>query len=252
MATIAVGGLSAFVAGCGAKAYETRMEETIEDLELQNKFVLLQPNETIVNAPESKLAKLSLRLPVIMPASRTAAPTLLTEGCAMPEDQNQPMPDARLKPPVPLPDIPGFQVSMEKFIPTGAGNRPCYMFVGLTKVTPNEAAAARQQVLEQLKTRLASTTEPNPAQNVAWQPESILTPKAGAPALPYQKLEVECRQLFEVRGNQANEVPGVFQLLTLETAGHQIYLGWRLPSSAYDRQNFLDAARAAAGTVRIG
>jgi hypothetical protein len=36
---LAAAGLSSFVAGCGVSDYETRMEETIEDLTLQNRFV---------------------------------------------------------------------------------------------------------------------------------------------------------------------------------------------------------------------
>lgn len=256
LGAFAAAGASALAAGCGVSEYETRMNETIKDLELSNKFVRLLPVATVVNGPDLKQPQVTMRLPILLPISRTATPVLLTEGCATPEDGNKVMPVERLKPPAPLPDIPGFQISMERFLPTSAGNRPCYMYVGVQKATPGEAATIRQQVLDQLKMRMGPT-QPAVANAAAWQKIMVPVPKLRAsdetapPPVAVNLIDLECLQLFEVRGNVANEVTGIFQLMALEQAGHQVFLGWRIPSSAYDRQEFIDAAKAAAGTVKI-
>lgn len=256
LGAFAAAGASAFAAGCGVSEYEARMNATIEDLELSNKFVRLMPAATVLNGPELKQPQVSMRLPILIVPSRTAPPVLLTEGCATPEDGNKVMPPERLKPPAPLPDIPGFQVSLEKFLATAGGNRPCYLYVGVQKATPSEAAAARQQVLDQLKMRMGPN-QPAVANGAAWQKIMAPSPKlrssdpVAPPPVAVNLLEIECLQLFEVRGNVANEITGLFQLMAIESAGYQVFLGWRIPSNAFDRQEFLDAAKAAVGTVKI-
>jgi hypothetical protein len=250
LTTLAAAGLGTLAAGCGVAEYEARMEDTIEDLKLQNQFVLLKPEPTILNGPGEATATVMMRLPYMLLPYRGATPLLLIEGCTMPENQNEPLPVDRLKPPEPLPQIPGFQVSLEQYVPTGAGVRPCYLYVGLEKADKAAAAATRQKLLDEFKTKVGPT-EPRAVENVAWQRMSLETPMPGAPKVTIDQLVLECTQLFWVRGNTPSPVAGQLTLMTYEAAGHLVVLGWRIPTSAKEFATFNAVTKAAAGTLTV-
>ena len=154
-------------------------------------------------------------------------------------------------PPAPLPEIPGYQSTLENFVASSVGFRACYFYAGVEKADPATADAKRKALLQTLKANLTAASQPDVAATVNWQDVQVTTPVPGAPKRPFRQLDVECRQLFEVRGNAPNEVVGSYRLLACELYGHQIFLGWRIPTTATVCQSFLDDAIAAAGTLTV-
>lgn len=258
LASLAAAGLSSFVAGCGVSEYETRMEESLDELSLQNRFVNLRPDALTLNDPDSGLGiTVTMRLPKMLFPNPNAPPIFLRNKSPKPENVNEDMPDDRLKPPAPLPAIPGYQTSIESYVPSSVGFRACYFYAGIEKVDPAMPAKARRDALEKsLQASLTAGNQTDAAQQATWREVQVTTPNPGEAARKFYQLEVNCRQLFEVRGNVANEVIGAYMLLAYETnsretPGYQIFLGWRIPAAAFARQSYLDSAIAAAGTLMV-
>lgn len=228
------------------------MEETIDDLKLQNRFVNLLPDATPLNGQASTVGVLaSIRLPKLLSRNGNAQPLLIEEGAAKPENDKEQMPIERLMPPPPLPTIPGFQLCVEGAAPSTVGLRTCYFYAGIERADVAAAKATRDAVLTKLKADLTAKVMTEIAKNCEWIDVTVTSPVPGAPKRTFRQLDVNCPQLFEVRGNTANETNGAFRLLAYETLGHQIFLGWRVPQPAYAYQSFMDSTIAAAGTLTV-
>lgn len=254
LASLAAAGIGSIVAGCGVSDYETRMEATIEDLELQSRFAGLRPEPDQVSDPEAAVGVvIALRLPrLLSPIPSVNAPlVLLKTGSGKPDRPDEPMPPERLLPPAPLPEIPGYQSTLENFVATSVGFRACYFYAGVEKADPATADAKRKALLQTVKANLTAAGQPDVAATANWNDVQVATPVPGAPKRLFRQLDVVCRQLFEVRGNVANEVIGSYRLLACELYGHQIFLGWRIPTTAFVCQSYLDNAIAAAGTLTV-
>ncbi len=252
LASLAAAGLSSFVAGCGVSDYETRMEETIEDLTLQNRFVNLLPDATPLNSQTSTVGVLAtIRLPKLLSRNGNAQPLLIEEGAAKPENDKEQMPIERLMPPGQLPTIPGFQLCVEGPAPSTVGLRTCYFYAGIERADAATAKATRDALLTKLKADLTAKVMAEVAKNAEWIDVAVTSPVPGAPKRTFKQLDVSCQQLFEVRGNVATETAGTFRLLSYETLGHQILLGWRVPQMAFGYQSFMDSTIAAAGTLTV-
>ena len=229
--------------GCGTAEYESRLEQTIEDLKLQNQFVKLRP--AFAMNPQSTNLLVTLRVPI-----QFEDMLLLTEGSAVPGQANEVMPDSRLKPPPPLVGIPGYQVTLEQFGATSAGRRSMYFYLGVERIDPSTGGAAgmREAYLTALNSAIQG--KPNAPINLAWKSKALPTPQPGVTKNVYE-LQVDIAQLFEVQGNQPSEIPGTFLLQAHEVLGHQVFLGWRIPKASLNYSTFLDAVRAAAGTISV-
>lgn len=252
LASLAAAGLSSLVAGCGVNEYETRMKETIEDLELQNRFVNLLPGTTPLNSQTSTVGVIAtIRLPKLLSRNGNAQPLLIEEGAAKPENDKEQMPIERLMPPGPLPTIPGFQLCVEGPAPSSVGLRTCYFYAGIERADAAAAKATRDALLTKLKADLTAKVMTEIAKNCEWVDVTVTSPVPDAPKRTFKQLDVNCQQLFEVRGNVATETAGSFRLLSYETLGHQILLGWRVPQLAFAYQSFMDSTIAAAGTLSV-
>lgn len=252
LASLAAAGLSSLVAGCGVNEYETRMKETIEDLELQNRFVNLLPGTTPLNSQTSTVGVIvTIRLPKLLSRNGNAQPLLIEEGAAKPENDKEQMPIERLMPPGPLPTIPGFQLCVEGPAPSSVGLRTCYFYAGIERADAAAAKATRDALLTKLKADLTAKVMTEIAKNCEWVDVTVTSPVPDAPKRTFKQLDVSCQQLFEVRGNVATETAGSFRLLSYETLGHQILLGWRVPQLAFAYQSFMDSTIAAAGTLSV-
>ncbi|MBA4017723.1 MAG: hypothetical protein C0483_11165 [Pirellula sp.] len=252
LASLAAAGLSSFVAGCGVSEYETRMDETIKNLALENRFVNLLPEATPLNSQTSTVGVVAtIRLPKMIGRNGNAQPLLIEEGAAKPEKADEQMPIERLMPPGPLPTIPGFQVCVEAPAPSTVGLRTCYFYAGIERADAATAKATRDALLTKLKADLTAKVMAEIANSSAWVDVQVTSPAPGAPKRTFKQLDVTCQQLFEVRGNAASTTAGTFRLLAYETLGHQIFLGWRVPQLALEYQKFMDSTDSAAGTLTV-
>ena len=229
-------------AGCGVGDYESRMEQSIDRLKLENQFVTLRPPFAI--NPQSPNLVVTMRVPTLFQNL-----VVLSDGAALPDNPNEPMPDARLKPPPPLVAPPCYQVTLEQFGMSGAGQRPFYFYLGVVPVaSKEEATTVRNKYAGDLE--LAVQGKVGAPAAVAWRLKNLPTPKASV-TRPVWELQVDMTQLFEVKGNIASEIPGTLLLQAIEVPGHQVFIGWRVCSASLDYKQLLESARAAAGTIEV-
>lgn len=258
----AVLGLFVVVAGCGVESYETRMNATIDDLKHENRFIGLAPAYTKLIAPgKESLVAISPRLKVPVQPALFAA---YTAESANPENLNMQIPENRVLPPAPLPAVPGYQETFEQFVTSGSGIRPWYLYVGVIRHEPGSGggAATLQAILDQVRANeieaaTKAGTAPPEQSAYAWTDRTIMSAKKGAPARVWKTLDFEGPQLFYVRGNEPNDVNGIYRIMVLDVPAkapvgdHQIFLVWRFVRTVNEMQRLNDLMNACVGTLEI-
>lgn len=266
--------------GCGADAYEARMKDTIEELKHENKFVGLSPKfmgltfvpppnvtlppEQVVDiAPRIRLPDRPRKFPEVAYRPDSEDPDKLGQ------DPPAVIPENRVFPPHPMPQILGFQMEFEQMVTTSVGTRPWHLYVGVQKHprgTPNQTAAYVATIIDTLKAEVVKENEADlaagipPAPEMAepeWRDVTFTPAKRGATAYTWKVLEINRPQLFYVQGNIPTKVPGIMRMMVLDVPGgktnpdHTVTLMWRYPANAGAAAEIKDLITASMGTFEV-
>lgn len=261
--------------GCGTDAYEARMKDTIDDLKHDNKFIgvdkvftaLVVPPAAGVAVPPESVVEIAPRIKLPERPRKFAA--AYKADSPNPDNAGERIPENRVFPPLPLPQIPGFQEEFEQLVSTTVGTRPWHLYVGVVrypKGVPGGTAGYVASVIDTLKADIAkedaaevaagltpfvNTTEP------AWRDVTFLAARRGATPYTWKVLEINRPQLFYVQGNLPTKVPGICRLMVLDVpakapnADHQVVLMWRYPAQAAAAKEINDLITASMGTFEI-
>lgn len=266
--------------GCGVGAYEERMKETIDDLKHENKFVGLNsqfvglifvppPDAPLPPEQQVEIAP-RIRLPDRPQKFSNVAYRPDSQDPEKPnQDPPQRIPEDRVFPPFPLPQIPGFQMEFEQMVRTTAGTRPWHFYVGVQKQprgSSNQSAAYFEGILNTLKADIAKQNEADVAAGVPpvgetsepeWRDVTFLAAKRGAVPYTWKVLDIDRPQMFHVQGSIPTRVDGICRLMVLNVPGkgavpeHTVTLMWRYPKNAQAAAEIKDLINASMGTFEI-
>lgn len=266
--------------GCGVEAYEERMKGTIDDLKHENKFVGLSPKfmgltyvppptvtlppEQVVDvAPRIRLPDRPRKFPDIAYRPDSEDPDKIGQ------DPPAIIPENRVYPPHPLPQILGFQMEFEQMVTTSVGTRPWHLYVGVQRHprnTPGQTMAYIATIIDTLKAEVVKEDEADLAAGVPpsppldepeWRDVTFLPAKRGATPFTWKVLEINRPQLFYVQGNIPTKVPGIMRMMVLDVPGkggnpdHTVTLMWRYPANAGAAAEIKDLIAASMGTFEI-
>jgi hypothetical protein len=221
--------------GCGTAEYEAKLEQTVKRLKIENRFVGLDTEETLIAALKNEQgtgAKISIRKPTFFAGSA------FTTDTADRLNPGQPMKPERVKPPQ-LPEYPGFQFSYEQRQMT-RGFGMAYAYFGAQATDP----AVAEKIAADLAAAYPEATPPT------WNTVQIDTPDGGS--TPWKTISVSGPNVFWSDGGvQADNLPGTLVLWLREERGYQVLLGLRGSDSGIDLVELKRLMAAAAGTVRI-
>jgi hypothetical protein len=272
---VALLGLSAAV-GCGVDAYEARMKDTIEELKHENKFVGLSPKfMALTFVPPPGVTLPPEQVVEIAPRMRLPdRPRKFPEFAYRPDSQNpdnpgERIPENRVYPPAPLPQILGFQMEFEQMVTTSIGTRPWHLYIGVQRHprgTPGQTAAYVATIIDTLKAEiakedaadLAAGIPPPPAMTeLEWRDVTFLAARRGATPYTWKVLDINRPQWFYVQGNIPTKVPGIARMMVLDVPGksgasdHTVTLMWRYPANAGAAAEIKDLITASMGTFEI-
>jgi hypothetical protein len=230
------------VVGCGTAEYETKLDQAVRRLRIENKFVGIDVKETLIAAIKNEQgtgAKISIRKP-----SYFGGPAF-TEGAADPRQPSQPLKPERVKPPQ-LTNFPGFQFSYEQKSQT-RGFGIAYLYFG---AQPADSGAA-DRVLADLQAANAA----NPAAAPENAPQTWVTVQADTPdggSTPWKMISLTGSNVFWIEGNpQADHLAGTFIVWMREQQGFQVFVGLRVSTMGVDLEPLKKLVTASLGTVRV-
>jgi len=272
----APGSLAAFLVaccvGCGVESYESRMNETIAELKHSNKFIGLDKKFTKLIAPGNEAAvaivpKIKLPVQPSMLANNDPDPfTAYSPASADPLNPKEAIPSNRIFPPPPLPEVPGYQMSFEKYVATTSSNRVWHLYVGVVRHEPNSGGslALTAKILDHAKAengKIDTNKEPKQDESeLVWRDVSVVSARPEAPARVWKVLDINRFQSFYVNGsNILTDQPGTCRFMVLDVPGpakspvgdHQVVLIWRYSKNTIERQRIENLMTASVGTLEI-
>jgi len=253
------------LAGCGIEPYETRMKETLKELDHGNKFIGLSKTYTKLVFPANE-ATVQIAPRIKLPDAPFSFGQAYIPGSKDPDNQNVGIPTNRVLPPPPLPAVPGYQESFEQYVGTALGFRLWHLYVGVVRYEPGSGGGDKTlaAILEHVKAEVGKmdpNKEPVPKlEDLVWREESIPTLSQSPPVRRWKVLEIDTHQPFYTRGStELTMQPGICRIMALDIPGnktpgmgdHQIFLVWRYSQSTKDLPRIQKLMTSCVGTLEI-
>ncbi len=252
------------LAGCGTRAYEKKMEASLERYRNETPF-----RDLLVTPATLSEGRLSLRLPKIFGQENTYA---LDDQTPDPRHSDRPLDANRIQPD--FLSLPGYLRTYEHFVAANSHDdlpRPVYAYVALLprsqQTSEGLKGSLRAKLVEQFG-ELPPEKEPDPAggrggpgqpqaRRVAgvgpWQPHTTPTPDGDT--VDWEKITaigIQDFQYYDQQGRVRKEIQfGRYLLYLRSTDDYHVIIAWRASLPAADQLSLEKLADICAGTVRL-
>lgn len=228
--------------GCGTAEYEQKLDVAVKRLKIENRFVGLEPGETLLAAIKNEQgtgAKISFRKPTVFggPAN--------TLDSANPRQPTEKLNPERVKPPQ-LMNFPGFQFSYEQRM-AGQGLSLAYSYYG---AQPTDAGVA-QRIIDDLQAAIvAADKTATPPPPPSWS--NVLIDQPDGTTRQWKMLSTTGSNTFWQEGSAiADYGGGTFIIWMLEDRGFQVFLSLRATNLNANLDEMKKLMTAAVGTVKV-